>query len=252
MSKRPFPWLPLIGAIVFLGPGLITWSFAEHEAMRFASDWVYISTPLLLLGFACFALVLHRWMGRNGLIAGGVVGLVVIGALMFVLSGSIGERVAYREQVQRLDESEAFCTGHGVPQPDALAYDASSPNATIVFSGTERSLHDEFGAGFRDWRPDTPRVDQTALVGCVIERRNELEVCQYSEGRQMHRIRVDRAISLYALQTGQLVAETVLVGGMPDGCQMIEEFYGGGDNTKTGTQPTDEDVLAYLTPLVGR
>ena len=249
--SKPFPWLPLVGFFVFLLPGLVTWSFAEHEAMSFASDWVYICLPLLILAFVCLALVLRRWLDAKGLVAGGVVGAIAIGALMVVLSGSIGERVAYREQVQRLDDTEAFCRGEGVPQPDALAYAPGTSNTVVVFSGTERSLSREYGAGFLDWRPDTPRVDQTHLVGCVVESRTELETCQYTEGRMMHRVRVDRAVSLHALQTGQVVAQTVLVGGMPDTCHGIEEFYGSGDNTKTGTVPSDEDVLAYLRPHVG-
>lgn len=252
MSKRAFPWLPLIGSIVFLGPGFITWSFAEGEASSFASDWVYISTPLLVLGFVCVALVLRRWMGSGGLIAGGVVGLGVIGALMFVLSGSIAERVERRAQIRRLDDTESFCTGGATPHPDAVAYTPGSPNTIVVFSGHDRVLSREYGTGFRDWTPETPRVDQTALVGCVVDTRSELETCRYSEGRMMHRVQIDRAVSVYSLQTGQVVAQTVLTGGMPDGCQMIEEFYGGGDNTKTGTVATDEDVLAYLRPIVGR
>lgn len=252
VSNKPFPWLALIGAFVFLGPGLITWSFAEGEASSFASDWVYISTPLLILGFVCVAWVARRWLGNAGLIAGGVLGLAVIGVLMFVLSGSIAERVEWREQVRRLDDTEAFCRGEGMPHPDALAYTPNAPNATVVFSGQGTVLSREYGAGFRDWTPETPRVDQTALVGCVVDQRNELETCRYSEGRMMHRVRIDRVVSLHSLQTGQPVGQTVLVGGMPEGCQMIEQFYGSGDNTKTGTVATDEDVLAYLRPLVGR
>lgn len=252
MTRRPIPWLALIGAVVFIGPGLITWSFAEHEAMRIGSDWVYISTPLLLVGFVCLGLALYRFLGTTGVIIGVVIGVATLGGLMFVLSGSIDERVEYRAQVRRLDRTEAFCTGIGTPEPDAPAYTPGSPNTIVVYSGSERTMHREFGAPFRDWRPETPRVDQTALVGCVVDQRHELETCQYDGGRMMHRVRVDRAVRVYSLQTGELVGETLLVGGMPEGCHMIEEFYGGGDNTKSGTVPSDEDVVAFLRPLVGR
>lgn len=220
--------------------------------MRIGSDWFYISTPLLLVGFVCLGLVLHRFLGMIGVIAGVVVGVGTLGGLTFVLSESIDERVEYRAQVRRLDLSEAFCTGVGAPQPDALAYTPGAPNTMVTYSGNERVMRNEFGAPFRDWRPDTPRVDQTALVGCVVDQRNEVETCSYDGDRMMHRVRVDRAVSVYSLKTGQLVGETLLVGGMPDGCHAIEEFYGGGDNTKSGTVPTDEDVVTYLRPLVGR
>ena len=113
-------------------------------------------------------------------------------------------------------------------------------------------MRDEFGAPFRDWRPETPRVDQTALVGCIVDIRSEIETCQYDGGRMLHRVRVDRAVRVFSLQTGQLVGETLLAGGMPDGCHSLEEFYGSGDNTRAGTVPSDEDVVAYLRPLIGR
>lgn len=252
VTRRPFPWLALLGAVVFLGPGFITWSFAEHEAMRIASDWFYISTPLLLVGFVCLGLALHRFLGMTGVIIGVVVGVATLGGLTFVLSGSIDERVEYRAQLRRLDLTEAFCTGVGAAQPDAMPYTPGAPNTMVTYSGSGQVMRDEFGAPFRDWRPETPRVDQTALVGCIVDIRSEIETCQYDGGRMLHRVRVDRAVRVFSLQTGQLVGETLLAGGMPDGCHSLEEFYGSGDNTRAGTVPSDEDVVAYLRPLIGR
>ncbi len=254
MSKRRgFPGWSLLGAVMFLPPGLVTWSFAEGEASNFTNDWVYISTPLLVLGFACVGLFLRRWMGALGLLTGAVVGLATIGALMFLLSGSIEERLEWRAQMRRLGATESFCAGGAAAHPDALAYNPAAPNATVVFSGREGALSRAYGDAFRDWTPEIPRVDQTALVACIVDRRDELEVCEYSGGRMLHRVRLDRTVQLYALSKGRLLAETEFTGGVPTGCQMIEQFYGTrGDNVTLGSTASEEDVLTFLRPHVGR
>lgn len=238
--------------MVFLGPGLIVWSFAEHEASSFSNDWVMICTPLLLLGIASLVYFLWRLLGTVGAAVGGLLGVGLLGALFFMLNSSIGERVAYREARERLDDTTlAFCAGAGVAQPDARPVSSSGINPTSLLRGRTGNLHSHYVAGFADWRPEVPRVDATALVACVEERTVDLETCEYSEGRLLRRVRYDRAIQLFALSTGQLVAETVLAGGTPDACAGIEEFYGSGDNVKSGPEPTDEEIVAFLRPFIG-
>jgi len=241
--------LPLIGLLALL-PGLVMYGFAKGEATRLASDWVYLSAPLLLLGGAAAVLLLQRLWSKPGLIAGA---LGVGGALIFLtvsLNASITQRVRWQEASRQLRDTQAFCDGKPAPNPRAMAFDPKGRNGTVFFhSGPSGHAEAMYASELRAWEPSEYQIDQAALVGCLTEKRTVVERCQgYEGGAIAVRTRIDLEAKLYSIQTGELVFEQTFPGTTPRACAGMESFYGKSKELAiTGERVAEAEALKALT-----
>lgn len=244
-SKSPV--LPLLIGAMAAVPGFVTWGFATQESDSFSSDWVLISLPLLLLAAVCLAFAGKRAAGLVGFAGGLIAGLAATAVLFYLLSASIEERQAYHVERERLDDTIAFCDGGARPFPEAPAFAVGARASMLVFSEVGGRVQRIWSTEFLPWSPESPRIDLTALVACVDTVDAEIEVCRYEGGRTMRRVRRDRRVRLFSLQTGATVAEAALPGSRPDACAAIESFYDeSSDNVRAGSTPNDESVATFL------
>ncbi|HOX46025.1 MAG TPA: hypothetical protein PK668_20650 [Myxococcota bacterium] len=253
--RKSILW-PAFLALCFLLPGGVTFSFALGEASSFASDWVYISAPLLALGGLCVVLVLGRLLGRAGRAIGALLLLGGLGAGWYLLDQAIAVRVDYRERYDALQATEKLCDGTGQPDPRAAAYDPKRPglHPAVVFTRTEHGSRCPYEDDklYRRFEPDRHQIDRVELVACVLDKPDTVESCRYTEGAVKERIRVDREIQLLVIRTGERLLKTTLVGEVPRACKDTEEFYG--QEAKTGAihgaPPSAADVVRQLEPFL--
>ncbi|MFT5357570.1 MAG: hypothetical protein ACI9KE_004807 [Polyangiales bacterium] len=246
-QEKGQPLGPLLLAVMFGVPGAVTWSIATHDSGSFSDDWVLISMPLLLLAALCLAFAGKAVFGLLGFTAGLLAGLGVTAGLFYVLTGTIQERQSYRHEGRRLAMTSTFCEGGAQPFPEAPTFTLGARASMVVYIRRGDSTTRSSSSQFRPWSPSPPHVDQTALIACVQDVDAELEVCRYPGGRTLRRVRRDRRVQLFSLQTGALIAEVALPGSQPDGCGIIEEFAGeSSDEVKAGSTPNDETVSTFL------
>lgn len=249
---RSTPWITLAVSVVLLLVGLLTWTEARREATSFSNDWVLLSTPLLALGFAGLTYFAGRLLGKPGWIGGALVGVGVVVGLLVELGVRIDERAVVSREYARFEALRGFCEGKGRAEASARPYRQGAPNPTLVmttpFEGAR--FQQEFSGRLAKWRPETSRVEQTALVACVaVEPAQVIQRCAYDIGT-LTRVRESRSVSLYEIRTGKLLTRTVLTGPMPASCETVEKFYGKGDSTRGGGRPSDDEVAAALRPYV--
>lgn len=234
--------LPLLGVLA-LGPGLIMFSFAKGEATRLASDWVYLSTPLLIIGVASFAWLLQRKLGTAGLAVGAVLGVAGLGFAMFDLNQAITERVRYRESARALEETRRFCEGKPKPTARALPFTEGGANPAVFFKSGGQSLYEK---ELDPFEPSAYQIEKAALVGCLMDKATTVETCNgYMGGGVVERKRVDVSLKLYSLQTGAVVFEKFVQGKAPRACANTEKFYGKSLRlTITGERPPQGELVA--------
>lgn len=259
MGKKPrkSPLWPLLGAVLFFGPGGVTYGFAVGEATRFASDWVYICTPLLVLAGVCLTLGIGRLFDKVGLIIGLVLSLAGLGAAYVNLDGKIAKRQEHRRKYDEYKDLQRFCQGKTQAEARAMAYESGKPGlapTAVYLAGRYNSgrFSISYKTEFSKWRPVKPYLEDTALVACVQERSlPPLETCHYTGGRSLKRVRTDVDIKLFAVKTGKLVFETRMRGGEPRACGGTEKFYGSyKDSTIPGTVPSLAETADVLRPHV--
>jgi hypothetical protein len=246
---------PLLGAVCFLLPGGVTYMFALGEARAFASDWVYISAPLLVLGGLCLLLVLGRLLGRAGWALGALVVLGGLGGAGIALSAEIDRRVAWDAGHRALRDAERLCNGTGKPDPRAAAYDPKRPGKhPTVFVADFDHGHDYSAehAAFERFEPERFQIDEVELLVCLRDKRDTVESCPYSEGAVKKRVRVDREIRLLVVRTGEELFKTTLVGQAPRACQATEKFYGreAKEGAIFGEPPSLRDLMAQIEPFL--
>jgi hypothetical protein len=262
-GARPMPpaapqkksiWGPLILAILFLLPGLLTYSFALNEVMRFSDDWVVISLPLLTLAGVSLVWMCTRLLGKAGLASFGLVAVGLLCACL-VLNGRIDERVTYRTNAQALSDTQRFCEGRPKGDDRAKAYDAKGrgPHRTVIFEKLDSysSIKSSYAPEFDAWDPDPYQIQQAELVACLTRSERKVETCQYEQGASIDRIIPSIEVTLYAIESGDKIFETKLDGGQPRECGFAETFYGTSrQGTITGDLPSMGDVKRVLAPHV--
>lgn len=248
VNAAPKPiWLQLVGMLA-LGPGAITFMFAMGEATRLDSDWVKISTPLLLIGAGSFAWLLQRKLGAAGLAAGAALSLGAIGFAFFKLNTTITERARWRTSSRALSDTEQLCQGRAAPNAKALAYTPGGKNPAVFFGPTRFQLYE---AKFNAFEPAEYQIENAAMVICISEQTIEVERCTgYTGGAVATRQRIDQSIKAYAIKTGEQVFEKKFEGVAPRACAATEQFYGKSLSTVIVGEPVKLDVLAELGPLL--
>ena len=248
--------VPVLLALGFIAPAVITFGFAEQEATSFASDWVYISGGLLFCGGLSLGWAFARAMGPLGFIVGLLMAGGGMGYLANRLKGTIDERVQRMEAYRLLSDAKPkmveVCKG-GPPVAEAGAYDpkVAGRHPTLVF---ELSADGSDYGGPREV-PDTSswsprRLDAAELVGCFTWREQTVESCRYSGGT-LTRIRETLDASLRELKTGRVLWSQSFEGGTPDACADVEKFYSGSTSMKrAGLRPQYSVVLDAMRPLV--
>lgn len=249
MSTRPSIVAPALGMLALL-PGLLTYSFAKGEATQLNSDWVKISVPLLLLGFASLSWLLSIKLGRIGVGAGAAAGLLAIGGMLVSLKGTIDERAKWMDSSKALSDAGELCTPRGKPDPRARAYQAGTKNPAVFFkadgySGPSKMYESELDR----YEPERYQIEEAALVACVLEKRESVEKCGgYSEGGIAERERIDTEVKLVSIKTGEVVFEKLFSGTPPRACGSVETFYGKSKHvTISGEAVPREQVMAALT-----
>jgi hypothetical protein len=184
--------LQLVGMLALL-PGAVMHSFALGEATRLGSDWVYLSTPLLVLGAASFAWLLQRKLGTPGLAVGGLISLASLGAAGVNLQRTITERARWQASSRALSDTDGFCEGQVTPNASALPYVEGAANATVFFkSGSSGHAESTYEAELDVYRPSEHQLEKAALVACMMEKRVTVETCNgYIGGGVAVRERVD-------------------------------------------------------------
>lgn len=244
--------LQLVGMLA-LAPGAVMHGFALGEATRLNSDWVNLSTPLLLLGAASFVWLLQRKLGTPGLAAGALISLVALGAAGFNLQTTITERVRWQASARALSDTDRFCEGQVKPNPAALPYVEGAANATVFFkSGTSGHAQASYEKELDAFRPAKHQLEQAALVACMMDQRVTVETCNgYIGGGVAVRERVDVQVKVFSIRTGAMVLEKTLEGTAPRACGSTEKFYGKSLHvTINGERPAQPQVLATLTSVL--
>jgi hypothetical protein len=248
-QQSPSIWLPLVGMLA-LGPGAITFMFAVGEATQLNSDWVKISTPLLLIGAASFVWLLKIKLGTPGVGVGAAISLAAIGYAFFHLNTTIEQRVKWRASSKELSDTERFCEGKVTPNPKALPYTAGAANPVVFFGPTHFKLYEE---KYNAFEPKEYQIENAAMVICLSEKRVEVEKCTgYTGGAVVVRERTDQSLKAYAIKTGELVFEKSFEGEEPRQCASTEQFYGKSLETLIVGEAVEYDVIAELGPLLKR
>ncbi|MDP1822236.1 MAG: hypothetical protein Q8L48_03310 [Archangium sp.] len=255
MEPRPPPKgiaLQVIGMLALL-PGAVMHSFALGEATRLGSDWVYLSTPLLVLGAASFAWLLQRKLGTPGLAVGALISLVALGAAGVNLQRTITERVRWRASSRALSDTDRFCEGQVKPNSNALSYVEGAANPTVFFkTGTSGHAESTYETELEVFRPGEYQVEKAALVACMVEKRTIVETCNgYIGGGVAERERVDVQVKVFSIKTGAVVFEKSFEGEAPRACANTEKFYGKSLHlTISGERPAQPRVLATLSSVL--
>lgn len=246
-QQSPSLWLPLTGMLA-LGPGAITFMFAMGEATQLNSDWVKISTPLLLLGAASFVWLLQRKLGAPGLAVGAALSLGALGYAYFSLNTTITERVRWRSSSKELSDTERFCQGKTEPNSKALAYTPGKQNPTVFFGPSRFQLYE---AKYNAFEPKEYQIENASMVVCLTEKTVEVEKCTgYTGGAVVTRQRIDQSLKAYAIKSGELLFEKAFEGETPRACASTEQFYGKSLSTVIVGEPVKYDVIAELGPLL--
>lgn len=150
-------------------------------------------------------------------------------------------------QVHRLEDIRAalrdVCQGHGVPE--AAPYRLGTTSPTIVVSLSQ----DEMGRYWSGWVPSSwvpAAIELTELVACVEESVQIIEVCRYSDGPDIHRVRYSETFRLVEAETGVTVASRAFRGPIPRDCRSTERF----STTTLGKSVDKDQVLDWLTSYV--
>ncbi len=231
-----------------LGPGGIMHMFALGEAMRLGSDWVYLSTPLLLIGAASCAWLLQIKLGTTGLAVGAGLSVVAFGGAFFNLNKTITERARWQASSRELSDTDRFCRGELKPNAKALPYQPGAANPTVFFGPTSANLYD---SKFNVFEPKEYQIENAAMVVCVSDKNVLVEKCTgYDQGAVVDRERVDSFIKVVAIETGALVFEKSFEGSAPRACANTEKFYGKSLETLIVGEPAKYDLIAELGPLL--
>lgn len=246
-TKRPPSMVfPILGMLAFF-PGGVMHMFALGEATRLASDWVYLSTPLLLIGAASFAWLLHGRMGTAGLGVGAVMSVVGLGVLMFNLNARVTERARWQESSFQLTDTTRFCHGDIKPNPRALPYVEGGKNPT-VFNSTNGRMYEKNLDAFE---PEEYQIEKAALVACLSDKSVLVETCNgYTGGGVAERSRVDVALKVFSIKTGSVVFEKSFEGKPPRACASTEQFYGKSLRVGISGERPEVDVVAELGPVL--
>jgi len=251
------PLVPLALAVTFLLPGLLLFTFALGEARDFGSDWVLLSTPLLLLSAVSLAWGGGRMMGKVGYLVGGGIGLAALVVAFAVLGGRIDDRATYSANARALDDTEAFCTGGGRADARAQPYRKGQGRpSVIVFENLtpgpySSSFKSSYDAAFRRWRTDPYQIQAATLVACIERVDTRIQTCPYDQGARIDRMKSALKVSLYAIHDGTRVLETTLEGEPPRPCGLTEKFYGSSKESAIyGVLPSRAEVRNLLAPYV--
>jgi hypothetical protein len=240
--------LPVVGMLA-LFPGVVMYGFAMGEATRLASDWVYLSTPLLVIGAASFAWLLHGRLGLPGLVGGAVLSLGALVAAGITLQRTATERGRWQESSSALSRVTRFCRGDTKPDTRALPYVEGGTNPTVFNDGN--TIYDD---KLEPYEPARHQIEEAALIACVTDVRVPVETCNgYTGGGVAERERVDRSLKVFSIKTGDLVFEKKFEGKPPRACANTEQFYGKSLRVIiTGDPPPKPDLVAELGPLLKR
>ncbi len=158
MEPRPEPKsivFPLLGMLA-LFPGAVMYGFALGEATSLASDWVYLSAPLLLVGAASFTWALQRKLGSVGLGAGAFLSFCALAAAGINLQTKAAGRAKWQASSFALTETGLFCTGDVKPNPAALPFTEGGPNPAVFFKAGGLSMYDARAFSSSSLRPVPP------------------------------------------------------------------------------------------------
>jgi hypothetical protein len=258
---KSFVW-PLLLAIGFSLPQVVSWNDALREATDYGSDWVVISGALFVAAGVCLVLSGYRLLKWGG--AG--VALVVIagvgGWAYVTLEAHMQERREHRARYQAKEDAYpqmvAVCRD-GAPLAAAAAYDPqrSGLHPMVTFELPPSRVESSYQAAdprtpsyrkpLTDWLPDA--LEQVELVACVQPGERRIETCEYVGG-VLHRVQHTLVLRVFALATGELVLEESREGSMPPECKMVEEFYGESTTTtRGGSSPSVDELVELLRPL---
>ncbi|MDP3156921.1 MAG: hypothetical protein Q8N23_29895 [Archangium sp.] len=241
--------LPVVGMLA-LFPGAVMHMFALGEATRLASDWVYLSTPLLLIGLASFIGLLRIKLGTAGLGVGAVMSVVGLGVLGFNLQRTINERVRWQTSSMQLSQTTSFCNGQIKPNPTALPFTEDGTNPAVFFRVGESgpSVYDD---ALNRFEPADYQIEKAAVVVCVSEKRVPVETCTgYIGGGVVDRQRVDLTFQAFSIKSGQKVFEKRYEGEAPRACGNTEKFYGKSLHLTISGEPAKPSLVAELGPLL--
>lgn len=236
--------LPLVGMLA-LFPGAVMYSFALGEATRLASDWVYLSTPLLLVGAASFTWALQRKLGSVGIGAGAFLSVCALAAAGLHLQTTVTARAKWQASSFALSHTSAFCSGDVKPNPEALPFKEGGPNPAVFYKTGGQSMYD---AMLDPFEPAEYQVEKAALVVCLSDKSESVEKCTgYTDGAVAERVRTDVSLTAFSIKTGKVVFEKTFAGGVPRACGSVEQFYGKSKHmTISGDRPKDVDLIAAL------
>jgi len=236
--------LPLVGMLA-LFPGAVMFSFALGEATRLASDWVYLSAPLLLLGAASFTWALQRKLGSVGIGAGAFLSVCALAAAGVHLQTTVAARAKWQESSFALSRTSSFCSGEIKANPAALPFTEGGPNPAVFYKTGGQSMYD---AKLNPYEPSEYQLEKAALVVCLVDKDESVEKCGgYTDGAVAERVRTDVLLSAFSIKTGKRVYEKKFVGGVPRACGSVEEFYGKSKHvTISGARPPEIDLIAEL------
>jgi hypothetical protein len=237
---------PLIGMLA-LGPGAIMHMFALGEATRLGSDWVYLSTPLLLVGAASFIWLLKLKLGTTGLGVGAVISLGAFVAAFVNLNATIVERVRWRDSSMALSDTDRFCRGDIKPNAAALPFDEKGKNPTVFFKGNS-SIYE---SSLKPYEPEPYQIENAALVACVTEQTEHVQTCSgYTGGGVVDRERTDATLRVFSIKTGEKLFEKSFTGQTPRACANTEQFYGKSLHVTINGESPQIDLVAELGPLL--
>jgi len=139
----------------------------------------------------------------------------------------------------------AACSGTGVPA--AAAYPAAGEARLISFAvqgdGFALSNHAPL-----EWK--AAALDSTALVLCLGEEKQDLvQTCNYSESKKIKRYARVQPVELRAARSGELVAQTDLVGAEPEKCD-DKQIFRTDVVERTGDKVSSEQLKTWLADYV--
>jgi hypothetical protein len=247
MEPRPEPKsivFPLLGMLALL-PGGVMYGFALGEATRLASDWVYLSAPLLLVGAASFTWALQRKLGSAGLGAGAFLSFCALAAAGINLQTKATARAKWQASSRALRHTSSFCTGDIKPNPDALPFTEGGPNPAVFYKTGGQSLYD---SKLKPFEPSEYQLEKAALVVCLVDQTESVEKCGgYTDGAVAERVRTDAVLSAFSIKTGKKLFEKRFEGDVPRACGSVEEFYGKSKHvTISGARPAQVELVAEL------
>ena len=221
----------IIGLFVMLGP----WRTPSRNFTSGTLLWT-----LLLVGGGQ-ALLFFALRPRWRLFAGQAA-LFLVAALFFTVT--LGRN---RVDTGMMAQAAAVCNGTGIAQAAPYPSGEGPRQILVMYRQSGQSiLRDDYPAG---WLPT--QIETLQLVACVELSWQILEECEYDPAGVVSREQQQMVASLYAAQTGQLLDEIILDGGIPGRCKTMETFEGS-QRTKaiTGSPVALGDLFAELTTYV--